>query len=469
MPNKFISVILAGGTGKRLWPLSRRALPKQFLKLLNNESLLQNTLSRVNNLNTKGVYLICNEEHRYLLEKEISSNKLVKKVILEPVSRNTAVAVTLAALCAKPEDLLLILPSDHLITNDKKLSDSINKTIVHAEQGKVVLFGIKPRFPSTGFGYIKAGKDVDGYLEIIGFKEKPKKKLANKFFEEGNYFWNSGLLLSKASTLLEEIEIYRPDIIKSCKKTLETCSEEGVFSSLDKGAFLEAPNEPIDTAILEETDKSILVELKIDWDDLGNWKAVDDACEKDSEGNVSIGDNIKIRTSNSYIRSGHRLVATMGIKDTIIVDTKDAVLISSKDMVDRVGNLVKKLEEKNRTEVIEHKEVLRPWGTFESLISQEGFQVKLITVNPKQKISLQKHDHRSEHWTVVSGKASITKGKEIFNLFKDEYVNIPQGEIHSLENVGEEILKIIEVQIGDYLGEDDIYRYEDIYGRVDKP
>ena len=473
--NILIPVILCGGTGSRLWPLSRRSFPKQFISILDSkDSLLQSTEKRILGIkNIKNPILICNEEHRFIVAdqmKEININP--KAIILEPFGKNTAPAITIAALKALEEDeeaILIILSSDHSIKNNDKFLEVINLGKEFANKGDLVTFGIVPSFPSTGYGYIKSErefniKQIEG-LPISEFIEKPDIKLAEEFVKDKKYTWNSGIFMFKAKKILEEINKYQPKIYSSCKKALDKSIKDLDFERLDLNEFKKCPNISIDLAVMEKTSIGTVLPLNAGWNDIGSWKAVWDDSPKDFDGNYSKGKVLIKNSKNSYFRSEERLIVGLGLEDLIVIETRDAILIANKNQDQEVKNIVTDLKNNNISEGLSHKKVFRPWGNYTSLVEDKRWQVKQIQVNPGGKLSLQYHHHRAEHWIVVKGTADVEINGENQILSENQSVYIPIGAKHRLSNTGKIPLTLIEVQSGSYLGEDDIIRLNDVYGR----
>ena len=467
------SVILSGGTGSRLWPLSREHYPKQLLALTNKYSLLQNTIKRLNGLAPQNTPLIvCNESHRFLVAEQLRNIEVnPSHIILEPMGKNTAPAVAIAALTAlssDPDALLLILPADHLITNIENFQAAVKIGMPLAEQGYLVTFGIVPQSPETGYGYINASNQIENStaLFIEKFVEKPNLETAQLYFESGDYYWNSGMFLFKATQYINELEKFCPEIMQACRQSLELAEIDQDFLRLDSESFKICPSDSIDYAVMEKTQNAVVVPLDAGWNDVGAWSSLWEVSERDDFGNVVLGDVLLENVENSYIRAEHRLLATIGLKDLIIVETADAVLVSHKDSVQDVKQIVANLKQNHRNEVELHSKVYRPWGSYESISTETRFQVKHIIVNPGATLSLQMHYHRSEHWVIVKGTARITRDTETFILTENQSTYIPIGIKHRLENPGKLPLEIIEVQSGSYLNEDDIVRYEDVYGRT---
>ena len=464
-----IPIILAGGSGTRLWPLSRKTHPKQFISLLNETSLFQDTLTRLPKEALDPI-VICNEDHRFLVAEQAREiNVTLNSIILEPIGRNTAPAIALAAIKVLNDfenPILIVLAADHKIENKSAFHDAIKIAHKLAENNKLVTFGIIPQSAETGYGYIEIEKkDKAEYFDIKSFVEKPNKKNAINFLNSGNYLWNSGMFMFNASIYLSELNKFEPEILTSCKKSLSNEFKDLEFIRIDKKEFCKSPNQSIDYAVMEKTNKAKVVPLDAGWSDVGSWDALMDSKIKDSLGNVVEGDVTLDQVKNSYLYSTSRLVAASNIADLIVIDTQDALLVTTRDNSLSIKNIVKKLKKNKRTEIENHRKVYKPWGYYDSIDTGYNFQVKRILVNPGAKLSLQKHLHRSEHWVVVSGVAKITCGKKIYNLEKNQSTYIPKGEIHRLENIENYPLEIIEVQTGNYLGEDDIIRLKDDYQR----
>jgi len=464
-----IPIILAGGSGTRLWPLSRKIHPKQFIGLLNETSLFQDTLTRLPKEALDPI-VICNEEHRFLVAEQAREiNVTLNSIILEPIGRNTAPAIALAAIKVLNDfenPILIVLAADHKIENKSAFHDAIKIAHKLAENNKLVTFGIIPQSAETGYGYIEIEKtDKAEYFDIKSFVEKPNKKNAINFLNSGNYLWNSGMFMFNASVYLSELNKFEPEILTRCKKSLSNEFKDLEFIRIDKKEFCKSPNQSIDYAVMEKTNKAMVVPLDAGWSDVGSWDALMDSKIKDSFGNVVEGDITLDQVKNSYLYSTNRLVAASNIADLIVIDTQDALLVTTRDNSLSIKNIVKKLKKNKRTEIENHRKVYKPWGYYDSIDTGYNFQVKRILVNPGAKLSLQKHLHRAEHWVVVSGVAKITCGNKIYNLEKNQSTYIPKGEIHRLENIENYPLEIIEVQTGNYLGEDDIIRLKDDYQR----
>lgn len=463
-------IILAGGTGSRLWPKSRAALPKQFLKLTSTHTMLQNTVLRLPQNRMDNALVICNEDHRFLAAEQLRQIDVKRDgILLEPIGRNTAPAIACAALLAarkNPTQTLLVLAADHLIADDEAFERTIQNAESLANSGKLVTFGIVPTEPHTGYGYIKSGVAVDTGFEVSEFVEKPDTNTAQKYLESGEYFWNSGMFMFKADAYLKELKKYRPDIYDAC---VEACDETSVdldFIRLNIKAFEECPEESIDYAVMEKTSDACMVPLDAGWNDVGSWSSLWETSTKDSQGNVSNGDVILNGVTNSYVNSEERLISVIGLDNVVVVETKDAVLIANRHKVQDIKKVVNALKAEKRPEFEFHREVFRPWGSYDSIDNGKRYQVKRISVKPGEKLSVQMHHHRAEHWIVVSGTASVTIGEDTKLVTENESVYIPVGEVHALENPGKIPLELIEVQSGSYLGEDDIVRFSDRYGRA---
>ncbi len=470
-------VILCGGTGTRLWPLSRQSYPKQFLSLnfTNNRSLLQKTYLRTRKLkNIENPILICNEEHRFIVAEQMREiNIKPSSIILEPFGRNTAPAITLAALKAleiSEDPHLLILSSDHQIQNEEKFIEVVEQSLEFSEKGKLITFGIVPTSPEIGYGYIKAIKELN-YQNIVGAKvesfiEKPEKKIAEQLIKDKRFTWNSGIFFFKANSILKEIEQFAPNIKNICNSSLNKSSFDLDFQRLDKDSFFDCPNVSVDVSVMEKTDNAFVFPLNAGWSDIGSWDYVWKISKKNSSGNVITGNVIEQNTRNSYLNSQDRLIAAIGLNNLIVVETGDAILVANKDDSQEVKNIVNLLKDKNIPQATEHQKCFRPWGIYQTLVKEKDWQVKLIKVKSGEKLSLQKHKYRTEHWIVVKGTAKVEIDGEEKILYENQSTYIPLGAKHRLSNPGKFDLKIIEVQTGSYLGEDDIERFEDNYGRL---
>jgi mannose-1-phosphate guanylyltransferase/mannose-6-phosphate isomerase len=465
-----VPVILSGGSGTRLWPLSRKLHPKQFIELIGETTLFQEAVLRLPQ-SIGDPLVICNEEHRFLAAEQLRQiNRSATSIILEPVGKNTAPAIALAALKSikgNENVILLVLSADHLIQDVGKFHQAIESAKKQAEKDKLVTFGIVPNKVETGYGYIKGDVSQDeDYYNIDEFVEKPDYKTAQKYVDSGKYFWNSGMFMFKASVYLDELEKHEPEIHSACKKSCQTEYQDLDFIRLNEKEFLSCPSQSIDYAVMERTNKAVMVTLDAGWNDVGSWSALWDSQPKDKNNNLIVGDVVLNKVNNSYIHSAsNRLVSAIGVSDLVIVDTQDAILVTNKDHAQYVKNIVEQIKDNDRPESDQHRKVFRPWGYYDSIDNGNGFQVKRILVNPGAKLSLQKHGHRAEHWVVVKGKAQVTCGKKTFQLLENQSTYIPLGEVHRLENTEDIPLEIIEIQTGDYLGEDDIIRIEDDYER----
>ncbi len=469
--NKLLPVIMAGGSGTRLWPLSRELFPKQFLKLLEERSLFQETIKRLTGLDHAKPIVICNEAHRFIVAEQLHDIGVEHgSIILEPVGRNTAPAIALATLKLLndgQDPLLLVQAADHLINDTEAFHRAIDDAKFHAEDGRLVTFGIVPTAPETGYGYIHRGKALQNPgFQVSAFVEKPDLGAAEKYKASGEYYWNSGMFLFRASRYLEELEKFRPDIVAACKKSLEGATLDQDFFRIDQSAFVACPSDSIDYAVMEKTKEAVVVPLDAGWSDVGSWSALWDLDQKDDQGNACQGDTILQDTHNSLVHAESKLVAVIGLDDVAIIETKDAVLVASKEKAQDVKKIVERLKADDCYEIKNHREVYCPWGHYDAIDIGKRYQVKRIMVKAGAKLSVQVHHHRSEHWIVVTGTAKITKGEDTFLLTENESTYIPVGVVHALENPGKIPLEMIEVQSGSYLGEDDIVRLEDQYGRA---
>ncbi len=460
-------VILSGGSGTRLWPLSREAYPKQFLPLAGELTMLQATWKRVAPIAARGPLVIANEEHRFVAAEQLQQvGAEPAAIILEPVGRNTAPAIAVAALEATRDGadaLLLVLPSDHVITDEAAFRSAVQAAAGAAEAGKLVTFGIVPTGPETGYGYIKAA-DGQGLRAVERFVEKPDLDTATGYVSSGQYYWNSGMFLFKASRYLQELERFQPAMLAGSRQAWQQARRDADFTRLDKDAFTAVPSDSIDYAVMEKTADAVVIPLDAGWNDVGSWTALRDVSQQDGDGNAHQGDVIAIDCRNTYAY-GERLVAMVGLDDVIVVETDDAVLVGKADRMQEVKTVVAQLKAEGRSEATWHRKVYRPWGAYDSIDNGERFQVKRITVKPGGTLSLQMHHHRAEHWIVVSGTAEVTRGDEVILLSENQSTYIPLGVTHRLRNPGKLPLELIEVQSGSYLGEDDIVRFEDTYGR----
>ncbi len=459
-------VILSGGSGSRLWPLSREYYPKQLLALTGKNTLLQETGHRLDGIDSVlAPIVVCNEEHRFLVAEQLRQVDVIpSSIILEPIGRNTAPALALAAtalLQSGKDPIMLVMPADHVIADKVAFQRAVKEGAALAEKNRLVTFGIVPDAPATGYGYIKKGKGTD----IDAFVEKPDAATASSYVDSGDYLWNSGVFMLKASVWMKELRQYREDIADVVEAAVKKGKDDVDFFRVDPDLFKQCPSDSIDYSVMEKTDCASVLPLDAGWSDIGAWSSLWEVSDRDSSGNVFDGDVIAHNTSNTVAIAQHRLVATVGVEDMIIVETPDAVLVCHKDQAQDVKKIVEQLKESNRTEHQIHRKVYRPWGSYEGVDSGKRFQVKRLTVNPGAALSLQSHKHRAEHWVVVSGTAKVTRGDEVLTLTENESTYIPIGMKHRLENPGQSPLEIIEVQSGDYLGEDDIIRFDDVYNR----
>ena len=463
-----VPVILSGGSGTRLWPLSREAYPKQFLPLVGDDTMLQATWKRVASIAGAAPIVVANQEHRFMAAEQLRECKVLPQaLILEPVGRNTAPAIAIAALQALAggnDALLLVLPSDHVVRNEAAFHAAVKQAAVAAEAGKLVTFGIVPTAPETGYGYIKAATG-EGVRAVDRFVEKPDQATAEKYVVSGEYYWNSGMFLFKASRYLKELETLQPAILAACRAALDKAARDNDFIRLDAEAFAASPNDSIDYAVMEKTADAAVVPLDAGWNDVGSWSALWEVSDKDADGNACHGDVIALDCKDSYAY-GNRLIAMVGLQDVVVVETDDAVFVGHKDRVQDVKEIVGQIKRDGRSEAAAHRKVYRPWGAYDSIDNGARFQVKRITVKPGATLSLQMHHHRAEHWIVVSGTAEVTRGDEVILLSENQSTYIPLGVTHRLKNPGKLPLELIEVQSGSYLGEDDIVRFEDQYGRA---
>jgi len=466
-------VVLSGGSGTRLWPLSRLAMPKQLLALNGPRTMIQDTVLRARLAGAAPPILICNDSHRFLVAEQMQ--QLAVKpgaIVLEPQGRNTAPAAAVAALIAAetdPKAVVLLLPSDHVVTDEAAFRDAVAVAVRAAEAGNIVTFGMAPTKPETGYGYIQRGgalPGIDGAFKVQRFVEKPDAETAARYLSDGGYFWNSGMFVFRADVLLEETARHAPKIMPAVREAVAKAKRDGDFIRLDADSFACAPNISIDYGVMEHTDRAALVPCAIGWSDVGSWSSLWEIQERDEQGNVLQGDVIVHDASDSFVRSDRGLVALVGARDLAVVVTKDAVLVADKARAQDVKIIVDRLKQAKRSECAEHTRVFRPWGSYETLELGDRFQVKRIVVNPGGRLSLQMHHHRAEHWVVVQGTALVTVGEKVFTLKENDSTFIPLGEKHRLENPGKVPLCLIEVQCGSYLGEDDIVRFEDVYGRA---
>lgn len=466
-----IPVVLSGGSGTRLWPLSRKNHPKQFLPLVSDNTMLQETLLRLNGLEGVGnPVVVCNHDHRFMVAEQLREKGINNSsILLEPFGRNTAPAVAMAAFNADvADDILLVLAADHVIADIPKFHEAVKAAAIQAAEGKLVTFGVKPTCPETGFGYIKKGGVITNQVaHVEKFIEKPTLELAQNYLECGDYLWNSGMFVFKASVYLKALEKYQPDIWVACRQALGNVNRSDDFIKIDSKSFEACPSDSIDYAVLEKADNVCVVTLGAGWNDVGSWVALSEAADKDGCGNVLHGDVLVHDSRNSYIYSDNKLVTAVGVDDLVVVNTDDAVMVASKKEVQNVKVVVELLKTQNRDECKYHRKTYRPWGWYDVIDIGDHHKAKRILMNPGASLSLQRHRYRAEHWIVVKGVAKVTRENETFLIAKNESTYIPVGALHRLENVGEEPLEMIEVQTGSYIGEDDISRFDDNYGRTE--
>lgn len=471
----FTPVILAGGSGSRLWPLSRQNFPKQFLALDSRDqaTMLQRTLARLDGLEHSHPIIVSNENHRFIVAEQLRVAELkCRRIILEPLARNTAPAIALAALeaMADGEDpVLLVLPSDHTIGDNAVFRDAVQAAAKLSEQGRLVTFGITPSRAETGFGYIECGASIaENAFSIAAFREKPCQQIALEYLASGKHLWNSGMFMFRASVFLAELQAQHPDMVAACRTALQHAEQDRDFLHVPATEFSQCPTESVDYAVMEKTAAGAVVPLNAGWDDLGSWSAIWDAGPHDADQNCISGDVVAIDTSNSLIQSHHRLVTTVGLDDVIVIETRDAVLVANKKDAQQVKKVVERLKQQKRSEYVDHPQVSRPWGHYETIDAGQRYQVKRIVVLPGESLSLQMHYHRAEHWVVVCGTARVVCGDSEKIVSENQSTYIPLGVKHSLSNPGKVPLELVEVQSGTYLGEDDIVRFEDRYGRLTK-
>ncbi|AGI25763.1 mannose-1-phosphate guanylyltransferase/mannose-6-phosphate isomerase [Pseudomonas sp. MT3] len=468
-----IPVILSGGSGSRLWPLSRKQYPKQFLALTGEHTLFQQTLERLVFEGMEPPVVVSNQEHRFIVQEQLEALHLnTQAILLEPFGRNTAPAVAIAAmklLAEGRDELLLVLPADHVIEDQRAFQRALALATNAAEKGEMVLFGVPANRPETGYGYIKSGDErglPDGVIRVERFVEKPDEARAQQFVEEGGYYWNSGMFLFRASRFLEELKKHDTDIYDTCLLALERSQHDGDVVNIDAATFECCPDNSIDYAVMEKTRRACVVPLAAGWNDVGSWSSIWEVHDKDADGNVTMGDVVVHDSHNCLVHGNGKLVSVVGLEDIVVVETKDAMMIAHKDRVQDVKKVVNQLDAAGRSETQNHCQVYRPWGSYDSVDMGGRFQVKHITVKPGARLSLQMHHHRAEHWIVVSGTAQVTCDDNTFLLTENQSTYIPIASVHRLANPGKIPLEIIEVQSGSYLGEDDIERLEDVYGRT---
>ncbi|HGS4779579.1 mannose-1-phosphate guanylyltransferase/mannose-6-phosphate isomerase [Vibrio cholerae] len=463
-----LPVIMAGGSGSRLWPLSRSLYPKQFISLASNKSMLQETITRLNSLEHKDPLLICNQDHRFIVAEQLRQQNIGHGgIILEPVGRNTAPAIALAALHAikhGDDPLLLVLAADHVIQNQAAFTEAVKNAVMPAEQGMLVTFGLVPTVPETGYGYIKQGEAAgETAYRVAQFVEKPNLTTAEQYLASGKYYWNSGMFLFKASRYLKELNAHRPDILHACELAMQGARGDLDFVRIEEASFTDCPEDSIDYAVMEKTQDALVVPMDAGWSDVGSFSALWEVSPKDGQGNVMVGDVIAEQTHNSYIYAQNKLVSTVGVDNLVIIETKDAVLVANKDKVQDVKNVVNKLKAQQRRECKQHREVFRPWGSHDEIAEGERYHVKHLRVKPGEQTALQMHHHRAEHWVVVQGTAKVTNGDKSYLVSENQSTYIPLGSAHRIANPGKVDLHLIEVRSGSYLQEDDIVRLEE-YG-----
>lgn len=475
-----IPVIMAGGSGSRLWPMSREHFPKQFLNLYGNNSMLQETVNRLAEIECTAPLILCNEKHRFIVAEQLRQlDILANNIILEPVGRNTAPAIALAAIQSLKDvddthdPILLVLAADHLIKDQRAFTNAVNSAIPFAESGKLVTFGIVPNAPETGYGYIHRGSELKSFLNeekaygVNQFVEKPNLAVAKGYLASGEYYWNSGMFMFSARRYLAELKMSRPDIYQACLASMNDIRSDLDFIRINNDEFKQCPSDSIDYAIMEKTSDAVVIPMDAGWNDVGSWSSLWNISDKDACGNVSRGDVILTESHNNYVSAESILVSTIGVDNLVIIQTKDAILVSNKDKVQDVKSIVEELKRCGRKEYKTHREVYRPWGQYDSIDDGNGYQVKKILIRPGERLSTQMHHHRAEHWIVVSGTAKVTNAEREFLITENESTFIPIGAIHSLENPGKVDLELIEIRSGKYLEEDDIIRFSDKYGRVD--
>jgi len=472
--SKIQTVIMSGGSGSRLWPLSRSMFPKQLLPLVGERTMLQDTVARLDGISelADDCVVVCNEAHRFLVAEQLAQAGVTSSILLEPEGRNTAPAVALAALhvlAAETADndppILLVLPADHVIEDQAAFQAAVAIGREACAAGDLVTFGVVPQGPHTGYGYIEAEPDGSAAVPIQSFVEKPDVATAQSYVESGRYFWNSGMFMFRADRYIDELTEHAPDMVTACRAALDNATADVDFLRPGKEEFLSCPADSIDYAIMEKTSRAKVVPLDAGWSDVGSWEALYDVSDKDSDGNVVDGDTLTYDSRNNLISSESRLVAAVGVENLVIIETRDAILVADKSRSQDVKHLVDALKKNERTETSLHRQVFRPWGSYDSLENEDGWQVKRLIVNPGAVLSLQMHHRRAEHWVVVRGTARITLNDDEFDLTVNESTHIPIGATHRIANTSSEPVHIIEVQCGDYLGEDDIVRFEDNYGR----
>jgi len=469
--SKIHPVIMSGGAGSRLWPLSRQLYPKQLLPLAGERTMIQETATRVAGAGFASPIVVCNQEHRFLIAEQLREDGVEgPTIVLEPVGRNTAPVAAVAALLlaeADPAALILLMPADHVVEDGAAFAKAVEIAAAAAREGAIATFGIAPKAPEIGYGYIQRGEEtsLSGCFRVKRFVEKPDSATAQSYIEAGDYSWNSGIFVFGAKTYLDELEKFEPDMVAQCREAVTKGRRDLDFFRLDEAAFAASPSKSIDYAVMERTTHAAVVPVDMGWSDVGSWQSLWEIAERDGDGNACEGDVVALNVTNSYLRSEGPLLAAVGVEDVVVVATQDAVLITRRGATQEVKKVVEEIERSGRHHHLHHRQVFRPWGSYDSIDFGDRFQVKRIVVNPGAKLSLQMHHHRAEHWVVVTGTAKVTCGDKVFLLRENESTFIPLGATHRLENPGSIPLHLIEVQSGAYLGEDDIVRFEDTYGR----
>jgi mannose-1-phosphate guanylyltransferase/mannose-6-phosphate isomerase len=464
-------VIMSGGAGSRLWPLSRQLYPKQLLPLAGERTMIQETAERVKGLHFASPFVVCNQEHRFLIAEQLREDGVKDPtIVLEPVGRNTAPVAAIASLLLAEKDpsaLVLLMPADHVVEDKAAFAQAVEIATAAAREGAIATFGIQPQGPETGYGYIQRGEATltKGAYRVKRFVEKPDRDTAQSYLDAGDYFWNSGIFMFRAKTYLDELEQFEPEIAAQCREAVAKGRKDLDFFRLDDEAFTASPSKSIDYAVMERTTHAVVVPVDMGWSDVGSWQSLWEIAARDNAGNAKDGDVVALNVKNSYLRSEGPLVAAVGVEDVVVVATQDAVLVTRRGATQDVKKIVEEIERSGRHHHMHHRRVFRPWGSYDSIDHGERFQVKRIIVNPGGKLSLQMHHHRAEHWIVVAGTARVTCDDKVFMLNENESTFIPLGAKHRLENPGAIPLHLIEVQCGSYLGEDDIVRFEDTYGR----
>jgi mannose-1-phosphate guanylyltransferase / mannose-6-phosphate isomerase len=470
-PNLIHPVIMSGGAGSRLWPLSRQLYPKQLLPLAGERTMIQETAKRVEGPHFASPMVVCNQEHRFLIAEQLRESRVAEPmIVLEPAGRNTAPVAAVAALLLQqkdPDALVLLMPADHVVEDTRAFAAAVGIAADAARDGAIATFGIQPQGPETGYGYIQRGPatGLKGAYRVKRFVEKPDRDKAQTYVDSGDYYWNSGIFVFRAKAYLDDLEEFAPQIAQQCREAVAKGKRDLDFFRLDEAAFKASPSKSIDYAVMEHTKRAVIVPVDMGWNDVGSWQSLWEIAARDGHGNAAEGDVVALNVVNSYLRSEGPLLAAVGLEDVVVVATQDAVLVTRRDATQDVKKLVEEIERSGRHHHLHHRQVFRPWGSYDSIDYGDRFQVKRIVVNPGAKLSLQMHHHRAEHWVVVAGTAKVTCNDKVFLLKENESTFIPLGATHRLENPGAIPLHLIEVQSGAYLGEDDIVRFEDRYGR----